>query len=151
MSIQIFEKKPADFVVRVEIAGVYVNVNGRILYLQCAPHKPEPGAWGVPAGKLEANESPDLGAARELWEETGIQASDLLSLGVLYLRKPGIDYAYHLFGVHFDSEPQVILSEEHTAYQWITREEAAEMPLMLGALFALDTYLKHVKELNGEQ
>lgn len=27
--------------------------------------------WGIPAGHIEPNETPDLAAKRELWEETG--------------------------------------------------------------------------------
>ncbi|MBE7054131.1 MAG: NUDIX hydrolase [Ruminococcaceae bacterium] len=38
----------------------------------------------IPAGKLEVGENPKTGAIRELEEEVGLLASDLISLGVMY-------------------------------------------------------------------
>lgn len=45
--------------------------SGRILLLRQPPGK----GWGLPAGLLRRGEAPDVGAARELWEETGIRLS----------------------------------------------------------------------------
>jgi 8-oxo-dGTP pyrophosphatase MutT (NUDIX family) len=50
--------------------------------------------WGVPAGKLEQGETPEVAARRELLEETGIQltsASRIAYLETLYIRKPDLD------------------------------------------------------------
>lgn len=115
----VYEQKPANFSPKVEVVATYVNVNDKILLLQLAPNKLEAGAWGVPAGKLESNETLVKGTRRELFEETGIDiASDNLfqSLGQLYMRKPAIDYIYHFFGVKLNELPRVYLSNEHQAY-----------------------------------
>lgn len=140
--IQVFEQKPADFSPSVEIAAVYVNVDGKILLLKLSSEKPEPGAFGVPAGKLEKDEPPLKGARRELQEETGIDLLEDLfqSMGQLYMRKPDIDYVYHLFSVRLNNLPDVHLSSEHTSYNWVSIAEAKELPLMKGAQPALDYY-----------
>lgn len=142
----VYEQKPNDFKPQVEVVATYVNFNGKVLLLQLAPNKREAGCWGVPAGKLEVKELPIRGARRELFEETGIQADveDFRSLGALYIRKPDIDYIYHLFSVDLSVQPSVILSSEHVSYKWVSRDEAGNLPLMQGALQALDTYLSRV-------
>lgn len=53
--------------------------------------------WEVPAGKLEAGESPERCAARELEEETGYASTNLSRLGQI-LTTPGFtDEVIHLF------------------------------------------------------
>lgn len=139
---QVFEQKPDDFSPSVEIAAVYVNVTGKLLLLELSPEKQEAGFWGVPAGKLEKGETPLKGARRELLEETGITLPESLfqSLGKLYMRKPEIDYVYHLFTVCLTKFPSLLLSSEHTSYKWVLTQEAKELPLMKGAHPALDFY-----------
>lgn len=141
-STQVFESKPADFQPKVEIAATYVNVDGKLLLLELSSHKSEAGAWGVPAGKIDSHELPIHGAKRELFEETGIDITlqSLKSLGQLYIRKPEIDYVYHLFGLRLEKLPNVQISNEHQKYKWASAQEAKSLKLMNGAQAALDFY-----------
>ena len=51
----------------------------------------------IPAGKLDGDEDPKLAAARELSEETGLEADDITYLGYT-LASPGFcDEALHMF------------------------------------------------------
>lgn len=137
----VYEEQPADFFPNVEIGAAYVDVNGKFLLLELAPGKQEAGAWGVPAGKMEMHETPAACAKRELFEETGINTpSETLfqPIGSLYIRKPGMDYTFHLFLLVLDQEPDIQLSSEHQAYKWVTQEEAEALHLMQGAKEALD-------------
>ena len=141
--VEIYEKAPEGFFPHVEIAACYLEVEGKLLLLQRALEKTEPGLWGVPAGKIEKGETPEEGALRELFEETGIalkHPSQIRSMGLLYIRKPGVDYVYHLFKVLVDSLPEVHLSAEHLDYTWATPQEIKTLPLVGGALEALKYY-----------
>ena len=142
-NISVYDKMPEQFFPQVEVAAIYVNVDDKILLLQLANHKQEKGSWGVPAGKLEVHEKPLQAAKRELFEETGIniESEDAFqSLGTLYIRKPELDYVYHLFGIRLGVIPSLSLSDEHCSYVWVSKEEAEALPLMNGAKQALDAY-----------
>src|SRR5690242_19533034 len=102
-NIEIHTKKPDGFNPKIQVAACYVEVDHKLLLLQRAG-KLETGKWGVPAGKIEKNEIPEQAAKRELFEETGISAS-VQYLSSLYIRKPEMDYIYHLFKVLLDEAP----------------------------------------------
>ncbi|MDQ0350920.1 ADP-ribose pyrophosphatase [Alkalibacillus filiformis] len=69
----------------------------------------------IPAGKLEAGESPKITAARELEEETGYRAQSL-SYVVSYYTSPGfadeIIYIYKAEGLEVVSEDQLQMDED---------------------------------------
>ena len=96
----------------------------------------------VPAGKLEPREEPLQAAKRELFEETGIciEPNRFQTFGALYIRKPELDYIYHLFGVQLNTMPALALSAEHCSHAWVSREEAETFPLMNGAKQVLNIY-----------
>jgi ADP-ribose pyrophosphatase len=60
--------------------------------------------WEVPAGKLDAGESPEICAARELEEEAGVRAGRLESLGPIWPSPGFTDERIHLFAA-FELEP----------------------------------------------
>ena len=139
---KLYEIKPDGFSPKVEIAAIYVQVDGKLLFLQRISQKSEHGAWAVPAGKLEKHETPIDAAIRELFEETGIAVTtdSLRSLGSLYIRKPDLDYVYHFFDLPLRAIPKITLSQEHSAYMWLSKDGVMIMPLMDGAKEALEVY-----------
>lgn len=136
LDIEIFDLAPADFCSTLEVAACYLEFDNKLLMLQRADVKYEPGLWGMPAGKLEVGEDPAAAARRELFEETGIvidHPSQIKLAGPLYIRKPDLDYIYHMFKVEFKQRPPVVISSEHCGYKWVTAEERQALPLMKGA------------------
>lgn len=142
MLTEVFEARPEGFLGAIEAAAAYLEIEGRLLILQNAEFKEEAGRWGVPAGKVEPGESPEEAVRRELFEETGIsiESSAVVSLGVLYIRKPYVRYVYHLFQITLDQKQEVRLSREHADARWASSKELKSLPLMDGAFEALSKY-----------
>jgi 8-oxo-dGTP diphosphatase len=143
--VEIYEEEPQGFTPQVQVSGCYLEVDGRLLLLQYAAGKFDAGKWGVPAGRLESSETPMQAAVRELAEETGIRidaSHQVRRLGSLYIRKPSVEYIYHLFKVHIDSILAIQLSNEHQNYQWASFEELARLPLTTAAGEAAHYYSK---------
>jgi ADP-ribose pyrophosphatase len=53
--------------------------------------------WEIPAGKLDAGEDPARCAGRELQEEVGLKAGELVRLGVIFTAPGFCDERIHLF------------------------------------------------------
>jgi len=140
-TVEVFEVQPKLFSPKVEIAGCYVEKAGELLLLQNAANDSEPGKWGIPAGKMEQGEDQASCAARELFEETSIVVDPIkiVSMGALYVRKPTIDYVFHLFLLKLE-EAEVHLSSEHVDYRWVSPEEIGIMRLMEGGKEAYYKY-----------
>ncbi|MFS8562887.1 MAG: NUDIX hydrolase [Rhabdochlamydiaceae bacterium] len=93
-----------------------------------------------PWGKLEEGETPEQGAIRELFEETGIvveHASQIRYTRSLYIQKPGASFVFHMFRVCLDKAPPVLLSDESQDYMWATPQEIEKLPLITGGAAVL--------------
>ena len=86
--------------------------------------------WEVPAGKLDAGESPQSAAQRELAEEAGLAASNWQSLGEA-LPSPGVfGEVLHLFLARNLSDTPAA-PEEHELFEvhWVALEDAVAKAL----------------------
>lgn len=68
-----------------------------VLLLRQYRHAAGETLWEIPAGTLEAGESPEACAARELVEEAGLQAGDLEPLGRAFTSPGFTDEVIHLY------------------------------------------------------
>ncbi len=103
-------------------------------------------AFGVdpdlPGGTLEDDESLLETMVREVYEEAGIQISPGEAASV-YL---GTKYSTHgthyaLFVAKLNIRPEIVMSWEHSSYEWLTRDDFLEK-----AKNANDTYMHMVYE-----
>lgn len=93
-------------------AGLLLIHDGRLLLLRRRPDCDAGGCWAYPGGKIEAGETPEQAARREVWEETGLRyTGPLRSLGVA-------PNGFQGFAAIVDKAPDPTLNEEHTAFQW---------------------------------
>jgi len=143
MTLKIFEVKPGNFDTSVEVSACYVQVDQKFLLLQ----KPDSNenTWSVPGGKIERGETPLQAAKRELFEETGIETDQIRSLTKLYVRKPGVDFVYHMFQVNLGVMPLVAISKEHQSYTWKEQSQLDQLPLIAGFHEALEYYTLYQK------
>ena len=102
------------------------NSQGRILGVS---RKDDPNAWGVPGGKFESQDGdPEiqdhlmLSAARELSEETGIQAPHLKYLGAKYCG----EYLVHAFATEMEWDPIQIPGEGMV--KWVEELDLCQGP-----------------------
>jgi ADP-ribose pyrophosphatase len=72
----------------------------RVLLLRQFRHAADGYVWEVPAGRLDAGESPERCAHRELEEETGMRAGTLERLTTIYTTPGFTDERIHLFLAH---------------------------------------------------
>jgi dATP pyrophosphohydrolase len=87
------------------------------------------GAWEMVHGKIEAGETPEAAALRELREETGLECERLynITLGGFYLHKQGVLSLTVVFCAIVPADaPAPSLGEEHDAFAWLPLGEAME-------------------------
>lgn len=145
-NVEVYEQLPNKFSSGIETTACYLEIDQKLLLLQRSSKKSEAGKWGVPAGKVENGETAQDAAIRELFEETGvrIEHSQIRFLGTIFIRKPTLEYVYHMFQVQIGNRPNIILNDENDDYIWASSEEVCELPLMAGAQEALKSYRKHL-------
>lgn len=142
----IFKRPPKDFKPKFEIAFCISGHDGKLLLLQRQDNKGQAGEWGVPAGKLENNETAKKAAKRELFEETGliIPESKFMYITKLYDRYPTFDFTMNIFHVSLEKKEDIILNDtEHKDFRWVTLDEALKMKLMQDVDVCLKLYSKN--------
>lgn len=140
----IYDELPLHLKVTVEASGCLLESEEKILLLKRAPEKKGGEKWGLPAGKIEAGETPTDAASRELLEETGIQAhpSQFQFVKNIYIQEDNILHAFHIFHLKLGTMPQVQLNAEHTEYQWVFPTQALNLPLLAAEGALIEFILK---------
>ncbi len=105
------------------------NPEGKFLVVKTT-YSPD---WDIPSGHCDARESPDLAAARELWEETGLKIEGMQQCGVIFypqLRTLQVLFAHTLK----ESLEPVADNVEISDIRWVARDEVKLNPYALEAV-----------------
>ena len=99
-----------------------------------------PGRWAVPGGAIEAGETPEQAAVREIAEETGyrIAQSALKLIAVRSDDRYGVPVQRHFFWAAYDGQ-QPVLCLEGQEMRWLFRDETTALSFCPGHGEALRT------------
>ncbi len=145
----IFLNKPTDFNPKMRVSACMILVGKEFLNLETGSHKKLAGLWGVPAGKIESNETPKEGILREVKEETGItlDPKETKEFKLVYVRYPEMDFEYHMFYIRLKEKPRVILDgKENSNYMWTTKESSLKLPLIPDEGACVELFFRELKK-----
>ncbi|KAE8452065.1 hypothetical protein EG329_002231 [Mollisiaceae sp. DMI_Dod_QoI] len=97
----------------------------QILIIQRAARDYVPNLWEIPGGSCDADESILAGTVRELWEESGLVATEVLrQVGeASEWVEEGKVWRKFSFEVEVEGMEVRLDEEEHQAFLWVTEEE----------------------------
>lgn len=120
--------------------SVVVRRNGAVLLVRRA-REPYRGQWSLPGGRVGFGERLRDAARRELYEETGIEATIGEEIGVFETigngAAPVAHYVIISFGADYRSgtpKPR----EDATAAEWVPEHDVVRRPLAEGTLAAIE-------------
>ena len=99
-----------------------------VLVLQRARDTRCPTAWETVHGRIEAGESPEAAAVREVGEETGLPVRRLYNVIVqpFYLHTLSTVMLSVVFAAVVDRSTEIVLGEEHMRHEWLSSGRALE-------------------------
>ena len=133
---QYFLNKPKIIVMKIISALIEEHifretVSGiEFLLLKRADDQQYPGLWQMVTGKIEGEEKAYQTALREIKEETGLLPVQLwVAPKINSFYEPKDEYICMLpvFAARVEGKTNVILSEEHTEYKWVGKDEAKKL------------------------
>jgi 8-oxo-dGTP diphosphatase len=88
-----------------------------------------PDVWDFPGGHLEAGETPEDAARREVMEELGVVVEGEVRIHAAWASDDGTEEVTFVLVEDWRGEPANLAPEEHDAVRWFTLGEALTVPL----------------------
>lgn len=123
----------------IDVVAAIIELNGKILLAQRDAQSDQAGLWEFPGGKVEAGEYQPQALIRELAEELSINATvaGYIASNQWTTSKHTIClHAWHI--PHFSGEPVLHC---HSAFVWLTPQEAYHYPLAPADIPLLDAFI----------
>ncbi|MES2681422.1 MAG: NUDIX hydrolase [Bacteroidota bacterium] len=122
---------------------VLIEKENRYLLIQESSEKWR-GTWYLPGGSVKSDETPEMGAIREVKEEAGCDVELQSVFFVKYHsgffnKKVTVYYCGKMIGEKIKTEPD----NESLAVQWFTYEELDRMPLRKNLKELITIYRNH--------
>lgn len=111
---------------KISVSALVVNEKGQLLLVRRTINDSRPGEWEFPGGGIEFGENPMDATIREVKEETGLDVNiaELTSVkSAVYGNGNKQIFRIMYACMLTDINQEVVLSKEHSAYQWINISE----------------------------
>lgn len=123
----------------IDVVAAIIEKDGKILIAQRDNSSDQAGLWEFPGGKVDANESQPQALVRELQEELGIIAHVGSYVASNQWQQSERIICLHAWRVEsFTGDVQLHC---HSAFIWITPQQARDYPLAPADLPLLERYL----------
>lgn len=120
----------------VGIKGLLTNDDGKVLLLQVNKKKlseDQPAYWDIPGGRIQKNDNVKETLSREILEETGVEtygdpvffAATIANIFIPTKEHGKVGLVLMVYSVKVVAGKTIKLSDEHVAYEWVDRQEAA--------------------------
>jgi 8-oxo-dGTP diphosphatase len=103
--------------------GVVVDEDGRVAVV----HRPNYDDWTLPKGKLDAGETFEQAALREVWEETGLRARLGEELPEVRYSVRDRQKLVRYWRMSVDSDPGFAANDEVDELRWLSPADAVEL------------------------
>jgi 8-oxo-dGTP pyrophosphatase MutT (NUDIX family) len=114
---------------------VVLDGDSRVLLLKRAPSSRfAPEKWGLPGGKIEDGETPEVAAIRETKEETTLDVPDIKDLGRFGWVQAFLAATY---------AGDIKIDHEHTDWAWVSSSEFKDYDLAPNVLEVYEGALSH--------
>lgn len=125
----------------------YLIKDNKVVVTKYKEGNKKAGYYEIPGGKIEAGETPEQTAIREMKEETGITIENLKYKGNMTVEYPNRIFDLDAFlSVEYKGEPQEF--EENTS-EWIEINELLKKEKILSNIIILDRFF--IKGLTDEK
>ncbi len=121
------------------------NINDLLLMRRSMSAKFMPGMWAPVGGHIEADEfcTPQVACEREIFEETGLSASDICNLSLRYIvhriRQSEIRIQYSYFGSAMKRE---LGTTDEGELHWVPLADVSSLAISVTTRLTLEHYAK---------
>lgn len=127
----------------VTVRCIIQNVRDQVLLLKRSKNEVgNIGLWELPGGHIDFGEHPNSSVVREAFEETGVKIRTPSILNISSRLNKRNEHSICLTYLTHVQLPQVVLSEEHEEYIWISPLKATQLDMTIRTSVIIKDYVR---------